>query len=165
MKTGFLTLIVTTALAACISAPTLPQNDAAWTAERYIATVWGLPAEAGPASQLTMQSMEIERLRAQMQNRYAELKPELDAGVIGLGNDGFVALRKPDQVALADRARLRAMVANENADRSALYRQIAASNGEPGWQTPLRAVFAQRWIVRAASGWWIQDASDHWYQK
>src|SRR3546814_8261410 len=34
-----------------------------------------------------------------------------------------------------DRPRLRALVANENADRSALYRQIAVSNGEPGWTT------------------------------
>lgn len=165
MKIRFPALFAATALAACIGTPTLPQNDAAWTAERYIAAVWDLPAAAGPAAQLTMQSMEIERLRAQMQNRYAELKPELDAGVIGLGNDGFVAVREPDSVPFADRARLRALVANENADRSALYRQIAVSNGEPGWQTPLRDVFAQRWIVRAAPGWWIQDASDHWQQK
>src|SRR3546814_9596522 len=132
--------------------PTLPQNDAAWTADRYIASVWMLPAEAGPASQLTMRSMEIDRLRAQMQNRYVELKPELDAGVIGLSSDGFVAVREPDRVPFADRPRLRALVANENADRSALYRQIAVSNGEPGWQKPLRDVFAQRWVVRAEIG-------------
>src|SRR3546814_10457745 len=81
------------------------------------------------------------------------LKPELDAGVIGLSSDGFVAVREPDRVPFADRPRLRALVANENADRSALYRQIAVSNGEPGWQTPLRDVFAQRWIVRAAPSW------------
>src|SRR3546814_4382550 len=92
---------------------------------------------AGPASQLTMRSMEIDRLRAQMQNRYVELKPELDAGVIGLSSDGFVAVREPDRVPFADRPRLRALVANENADRSALYRQIAVSNGEPGWQTQI----------------------------
>lgn len=158
-------LATTAALTACLAMPTLPQNDAAWTADRYIAGVWQLPAEAGPASQLTMRSMEIERLRTQMQNRYAELQPELDAGVIGLSNDGFVAIREPDRVPFADRARLRALVANENADRSALYQQIAVSNGEPSWQTPLRDVFAQRWIVRAAPTWWIQDANENWRQK
>src|SRR3546814_12813183 len=79
MMIRFLALFApTTLLAACLSMPTLPQNDAAWTADRYIASVWMLPAEAGPASQLTMRSMEIDRLRAQMQNRYVELKPELD---------------------------------------------------------------------------------------
>src|SRR3546814_18406293 len=95
-----------------------------------------------------------------MQNRYVELRPELDAGVIGLSSDGFVAVREPDRVPFTDRPRLRALVANENADRSALYRQIAVSNGEPGWQTPLRDVFAQRWLVRAAPSWWRQDRSE-----
>src|SRR3546814_12567820 len=90
-----------------------------------------LPAEAGPASQLTMRSMEIDRMRAQMQNRYVELKPELDAGVIGLSSDGFVAVREPDRVPCADRQRLPALVANENANRPALSRLIAATNGEP----------------------------------
>src|SRR3546814_4429914 len=118
MRCRFLSLFApTTLLAACLSMPTLPQNDAAWTADRYIASVWMLPAEAGPASQLTMRSMEIDRLRAQMQNRYVELKPELDAGVIGLSSDGFVAVREPDRVPFTDRPRLRALVANENADQ------------------------------------------------
>src|SRR3546814_16918617 len=100
--------------------PTLPQNDAAWTADRYIASVWMLPAEAGPASQLTMRSMEIDRLRAQMQNRYVELKPELDAGLIGLSTDGFFAVREPDRVPFDDRPRWRSLGANETADRSAM---------------------------------------------
>src|SRR3546814_16135528 len=66
MMIRFLALFApTTLLAACLSMPTLPQNDAAWTADRYIASVWMLPAEAGPASQLTMRAMEIDRLRAQ----------------------------------------------------------------------------------------------------
>lgn len=165
MKNRVMAMLAVAALAACMSTPTLPATDAAWTAERFIAAVWDLPPEVGPASQLTMQSSEIERLRVQMQNRYVEMKPELDAGVIGLGSDGFVAVREPEAVPIADRARLRALVANENADRSALYRQIAMLNDEPSWQSPLRDVFAQRWIVRAAPDWWIRDDRDHWQRK
>lgn len=153
------------ALSACSVAPRLPTNDAAWTAERYVAAVWNLPPDAGPASQLDTRGSEIERLRAQMQNRYVDLKPALDDGIIGLTADGFVAIRTPDSVPFADRARVRALAANENADRSALYRQIAVRNDEPAWQGPLREVFAQRWIVRAAPGWWIRAADGSWQQK
>src|SRR3546814_13280067 len=109
-----------------------------------------------------MRSMELDRLRAQMQNRYVELKPELDAGVIGLSSDGFVAVREPDRVPFADRPRLRALVANEDADRSALSRQIAVSKREPGWQTPLRAVFTQRRPVFPAHSCWRQAATENW---
>ncbi|HET8882003.1 MAG TPA: DUF1318 domain-containing protein [Solimonas sp.] len=158
-------LLAGLAAAACSMTPALPANDAAWTAERYVAAVWNLPAEAGPASRLDMRGLEIERLRAQMQNRYADLKPALDDGIIGLTADGFVALRDPDAVPVAERGRLRALAANENADRSALYRQIAVRNDEPAWQAPLREVFAQRWIVRAAPLWWIRDANGNWQQK
>jgi uncharacterized protein YdbL (DUF1318 family) len=158
-------LLAGLAAAACSMTPALPANDAAWTAERYVAAVWNLPAEAGPASRLDTRGLEIEGLRAQMQNRYADLKPALDSGAIGLTADGFVALRDPDALPVAERARLRALAASENADRSALYRQIAVRNEQPAWQSPLREAFAQRWIVRAEPSWWIRDANGNWQRK
>lgn len=151
--------------AACSTVPPLPDDAAVWTAERYVDAVWNLPQEPRAAPQLRMQSSEIERLRVQMQNRYAELKPELDAGVVGLTADGYVALREPDALPFEDRPRLRALVGNENADRSALYREIATDNGEPRWQTPLRRVFAERWAARMAPGWWLRDATGAWQRK
>lgn len=111
---------------------------------------------------IDVSSPEISHLKAQMENRFAELKPFLDSGAVGLTNDGFLATR---EVPLAERTRVRNLVGNENADRTALYREIATANKQPQWEKDIRAVFAQRWIVKAAAGWWYQDANGAWKQK
>ena len=79
--------------------------------------------------------------------------------------DGFLAARDPNLVPLAERNKLRTLVANENADRVALYREMALANSQPQWETQIRGVFAQRWSARAKSGWWVQSASGEWSQK
>jgi uncharacterized protein YdbL (DUF1318 family) len=56
-------------------------------------------------------------------------------------------------------------VADENADRSNLYREIANANGHPEWEADIRKTFAERWIERAAAGWYVQDAKGQWVQK
>jgi uncharacterized protein YdbL (DUF1318 family) len=55
-------------------------------------------------------------------------------------------------------------VAAENADRAALYREIARANGHPEWEAEVRKTFAQRWIERAQPGWWVQRGGA-WVQK
>jgi uncharacterized protein YdbL (DUF1318 family) len=114
---------------------------------------------------IDVSSPEITRIKAQMESRFAELKPQLDAGAIGLTADGYVAPRDGAQVALAARNALRSLIGNENADRAALYREIAVANGHAEWQEQIRKVFAQRWIAKAAAGWWYQDANGAWKQK
>lgn len=122
-------------------------------------------AHAQSEPNIELSSPEIARLKAQMENRFAELKPQLDSGVIGLTADGDVTVRDPAQVPLASRNAVRALVANENADRAALYREIARANGQPQWEIQIRNVFASRWIARAAAGWWYQDVNGTWKQK
>ncbi|TJY59778.1 DUF1318 domain-containing protein [Sinimarinibacterium sp. CAU 1509] len=122
------------------------------------------PAAAGEPN-IDASSPEITRIKTQMERRFAELKPQLDAGVIGLGADGYIAVRDPAAVPLASRNAVRTMVANENADRAALYREIATVNGQPQWEAQIREVFAGRWIAKAAAGWWYQDAGGAWKQK
>lgn len=123
------------------------------------------PAHAEAAPNIDLSSPEITRLKAQMENRFAELKPQLDAGVIGLTIDGDVTIRDPAKVPLASRNAVRSLVANENADRAALYREIARANEQPQWETQIRGVFASRWIAKAAAGWWYQDVNGAWKQK
>jgi uncharacterized protein YdbL (DUF1318 family) len=57
------------------------------------------------------------------------------------------------------------LVAEENADRANLYREIATGNNHPEWEADIRTTFAERWISRASAGWYYQDASGAWKQK
>lgn len=195
MKTWFTAALVSFAavIAACVTINVyFPAAAAEKAADRIIDDVWGSqPAPATtptsglrpsavlarlasamvPAAQaqgtpdIDLSSPEIARLKAQMEQRFAQLKPQLDSGVVGLTADGGVAVRDPAQVPLASRNAVRALVASENADRGALYREIARANQQPQWEAQIRSVFASRWIARATSGWWYQDASGAWQQK
>ena len=60
---------------------------------------------------------------------------------------------------------VRQLVADENRDRSALYREIAVANGHPEWEDEIRATFARRWIANADSGWYYQENDGSWRQK
>ena len=66
---------------------------------------------------------------------------------------------------LAERNAVRKLVADENSDRNALYREIAAANGHPEWESDIRGTFAQRWIAKARSGWWYRNAGGQWVRK
>lgn len=126
---------------------------------------WTVPAAQAAAPDIDASSPEIARLKTQMERRFAELKPLLDQGLVGLAADGFVAVREPAAVPLSERNRVRTVVGNENADRAALYREIAVANGQPQWETQIREVFAGRWIAKAQAGWWVQDTGGNWKQK
>lgn len=124
-----------------------------------------LPVARAQEPNLDISSPEIKRLTQSMETRFGNLAPYLDSGAVGIGADGFLAARDPNLVPLADRNKVRTLVANENADRVALYREMALANSQPQWETQIRGVFAQRWSARAKSGWWVQSASGEWSQK
>ncbi len=113
---------------------------------------------------LEINTPAIAALQKSMQQRHADLAPLYASGAIGLASDGGVALRDAASVPLAQRARVNALIAAENADRTALYREIARANGHPEWEADIRKTFAQRWIDRAQSGWWVQGAGG-WARK
>lgn len=107
----------------------------------------------------------IGQLKDSMQVRHAQLSPLLASGALGLAHDGTVQMRDPAAVPLAQRQAANALVAAENADRAALYREIARANGKPEWEQEIRATFGQRWIDKAPAGWWVQDARGSWTRK
>ena len=78
--------------------------------------------------------------------------------------DGRIALRDANVVPLAQRQAVQGLVAQENGDRDALYREIARANGHPEWEADIRSTFAQRWIGRAQSGWYVQSGGQ-WSRK
>lgn len=113
---------------------------------------------------LEINTPAIAALKQSMQQRHAQLAPLYASGAVGLARDGTVALRDASSVPLPQRGQVNALIAAENADRAALYREIARANGRPEWESDVRNTFAQRWIERAQPGWWVQGPGG-WVQK
>jgi uncharacterized protein len=116
------------------------------------------------AQDLEVNTPAIATIKQSMQQRHAQLAPLYASGAVGLARDGTVALRDASSVPLAQRGQANALIAAENADRAALYREIARANGRPDWEPEIRNTFAQRWIERAQPGWWVQTAAG-WVQR
>ena len=123
------------------------------------------PAHAQSAN-IDIESPQINAIKQRMVQRQREhLADWLDAGAIGLDNSGLIAIRDRRAVSLAERRRLEQVVSEENADRRAVYREIAVANGHPEWEEQIRGTFAKRWIANARPGWYYQDDSGAWQQK
>lgn len=127
--------------------------------------VLALPQMAIAQADLEINTPAINALQQSMQQRYQQLAPLYASGAVGLTRDGNVALRDARAVPLAQRQNVNALIASENQDRAALYREIARANGHPEWAADIRATFAQRWISRAQKGWYYQNASGAWVRK
>lgn len=117
------------------------------------------------AADLEINTPAIAALKNTMQARHARLAPHYTSGALGLTRDGNVAVRDASSVPLAERQSVNGLVSDENRDRASLYREIARANGHPEWEAEVRSTFAQRWIDKAASGWWVQNAGGVWVKK
>lgn len=123
-------------------------------------------AHAADTPDIRVQTPTTEAIRGRMQARFQNiLQGLLDSGAVGFTSDGLVAVHDAGKIPLSQRAQATAAVADENADRNALYREIARANGHPEWEPRIRATFAKGWIERAHAGWYYQDASGAWKRK
>src|SRR5574340_462544 len=129
-----------------------------------VALVW-MPLQALAAADLEINTPAISQLKNAMQSRHGQLAGYYASGAVGLTRDGLVALRDASAVPLAQRQAVNGLVAAENQDRQALYREIARANGHPEWEEEVRTTFAQRWVQKAASGWWYQNHGGAWVKK
>ena len=111
----------------------------------------------------TPQINAIKSRMAQRQRQY--LNGWFDAAAIGFTHDGLVSIRDRSAVALSDRRQLESVVADENRDRKAVYREIAVANGQPDWQNDVQQTWAKEWVRNARKGWYYQDAGGNWKQK
>lgn len=127
---------------------------------------WSLAAGlAYGQSNLEVNTPVVAQLKQAMQARHAQLEPLFSSGAIGLTRDGSVQVRDAGAIPLAQRQAAQGLVAAENADRAALYREIARANGKPEWEQEIRTTFGQRWSEKAPAGWWVQDARGNWTRK
>ena len=122
-------------------------------------------AQAAGQADIDISSPAIKRLRTSMDKRQAQLDKFYRAGAVGFANDGSVQLRDPSAVELRDRTRVKKLVADENSDRKALYREIARANGHPEWEDDVRNTFARVWRQEAPRGYWVQSSNGSWKRK
>jgi uncharacterized protein len=123
-----------------------------------------IPAAHAQAD-IDISSPAIRALTASMKDRAGQLEAFFGSGAIGLSSDGLVEIRDANGVPLADRNRLRKLVADDNADRNSLYHEIASANGHPEWETDIRSTFAERWIANARAGWYYKSKAGAWTRK
>ncbi|MGY3038563.1 uncharacterized protein YdbL (DUF1318 family) [Rhodanobacter sp. TND4EL1] len=123
-------------------------------------------AHAADVPNIRIQTSATEAIRSRMHARFnGTLGALLDSGAVGFTHDGMVAMRDATKVPLSDRAQANTTVADENRDRTALYREIANANNHPEWEAQIRATFAKTWIEKARAGWYYQNASGAWQKK
>jgi uncharacterized protein YdbL (DUF1318 family) len=136
-----------------------------WLRMVLVALTLGVAGAALAQANLEINTPAIANLKASMQSRHAQLAGFYGSGAVGLTRDGNIALRDANAVPLAQRQQVNSLVAAENQDRAALYREIARANGKPEWENDIRATFGQRWIEKAQPGWYYQNASGAWTRK
>lgn len=123
-------------------------------------------AHAQGAEVLNVSSPAITRITASMAKRFGQLEKYFASGAVGLTNNGNIDVRDLNAVALPERATVKRLVAEDNADRAQLYAEIAKANNHPEWESDVRKSFARRWVATGAkSGWYYQDDGGTWKQK
>jgi uncharacterized protein YdbL (DUF1318 family) len=115
---------------------------------------------------LNVSSPAVSRIKSSMSARFGELEKFFASGAIGLTKDGLIEVRDLNAVALPDRATVKRLVAEDNADRAQLYSEIARASNHPEWEADIKKSFARRWVATGAKpGWYYQDDGGAWKQK
>lgn len=138
---------------------------AVWLRAVLVVLTLGVAGVALAQANLEVNTPGVASLKSGMQQRHAQLAAFYASGAVGLTRDGNIALRDANAVPLAQRQQVNSLIAAENQDRAALYREIARANSKPEWENDIRATFAQRWIEKAQAGWFYQNPSGTWVRK
>jgi uncharacterized protein YdbL (DUF1318 family) len=100
---------------------------------------------------------ELDAVKARMEERQATVDALKDRKVAGENNRGFLEAR--GAVAPADDK----VIADENSDRRAVYRALAAQTGVDA--NAVGRQRAQQIAIRSKRGVWVQDSNGEWRQK
>ncbi len=115
---------------------------------------------------ITLSSPAINQITAKLKDRFSvSLKTYLNSNVIGFTNDGLVEIVDASTLGLKDRQALKKIVADENRDRLALYREMAIANNHPEWEAQITDAFVKQWIAQAKAGWSYQNSTGQWVKK
>lgn len=127
---------------------------------------WLVGAAHAQAADITLSSPAINALTDRIKGRYeASLKTYLDNQSVGFTNQGFVAVVDASALGLKDRQIVNKLVADENRDRQALYREMAVANDHPEWEEQIQEAFVKQWTAQAKKGWKYQNTEGQWVVK
>ena len=125
-----------------------------------------VPSAQAQQPDFKINTPQINSIKSRMAARQKQyLGGWFDAGAIGFSADGLVTIRDRSAVALSERRNLESVVADENRDRKAVYREIAVANGHPEWEQQVQQTWSQEWIRNARPGWYYQESGGNWKQK
>ncbi|OHC65106.1 MAG: hypothetical protein A3H93_19565 [Rhodocyclales bacterium RIFCSPLOWO2_02_FULL_63_24] len=132
-------------------------------ARQVVALVYA-PAPDAEIDKLLFSGGDLTRAIKRLRDRHPQLKPWLDQGVIGNTASGYVALHDASR-----RDQVRALLRNENRDRTFLYREVSEATGHPDedletWLPYVSFSFGEEWIKQGQSGWWRMDERRKWLQ-
>ncbi|HWH77414.1 MAG TPA: YdbL family protein [Candidatus Binatus sp.] len=187
--------LITFLVSACVTVNIyFPAAAVERAADQIVKETWGGPAEPAktppqpqsfnPFSPLRMASFglvkaadaqetdinvsnpAIRALKDSIRERSNAIKPFMDRGNIGIGQDGLLVVRGTDGLNLKERADSKQLVDAENRDRENLYAEIAKANGIQKDSIPrIKVIFAKSWLDQARPGWWLQDTQGNWKKK
>lgn len=121
-------------------------------------------AHAQPDTTLT--SPAIEAIQDRMIERMnSGMRDYLNQNIVGFTRDGLVDIVDLSKLSLKDRQSAKKLVADENRDRNALYRELAIANDHPEWEEQIRNIWVQEWIDQAKTGWSYQNSQGQWVKK
>ena len=125
-----------------------------------------VPSAMAQQPDFEINTPQINAIKSRMaQRQRQQLDGWFSAGAIGFSNDGLVAIRDRAAVPLNERRLLESVVADENRDRKAVYREIAVANGQPQWERQVQETWSKEWIANARPGWYYQAPGGQWRQK
>lgn len=105
-------------------------------------------------------------IKHSMQQRVSRLVKFYEPGVIGLANNGDVAISAPERLGkIATRQIVEKLLDAENSDRLALIAAIAKHADRNDAIPEIRAAMTKRWAAEMKSGWMIQDEKGVWNKK
>lgn len=131
-----------------------------------IANISFLTAAHAQEADINVSNPAIRALKDSIKRRSEAIKPYMDRGNVGIGQDGLLVIRNNDGLSLKERAEVNQLLGAENRDREALYAEIAKANNIPNENIPrIKSIFAKSWIEQARPGWWIQDSQGSWRKK
>lgn len=105
-------------------------------------------------------------IKHSMMQRFSRLVKFYEPGVIGLANNGDVAVSAPERLGkIATRQIVEKLIDAENSDRMALIAALAKHANRNDAIPEIRAAMAKRWAAEMKSGWMLQDEQGNWFKK
>ena len=116
---------------------------------------------------LSIKNPAIEKVRAHISERSAKVDGWKNKGAIGEAVTGLLAERAASGITLVEKKEIRDLIAAENEDRSALFRELRiAQNLSEEELAKVAEAFAAERRTTAANEHWLQNPADKaWVQK